>query len=276
MEKITDLTQVGLRSLMALVQSFMSALPNILGALFLLFLGWMIAKVISYVVVKALKTMGFNKLSEKLNINEMFGASGFEITPSKIVGKFVYWVIILLSFVTASDTLGWSMVSESISNLLAYLPELFSAIVLFVVGFHIASFVRKGLRGILESLSVSSARIISGFAFYLIVVIITLTALNQAGVDTDIVTSNVILIIGGIVLAFVVSFGFGSRDILTNILSSFYSKNNFHVGQEIEMIGLSGIIEKIDITSCTIKSKDKIIIIPVKRLLTENVTIKTT
>ncbi len=274
MEKITDLTQVGFRSMVALGESFMSALPNILGAIFLIILGWIIAKIISFIVRKALKAIGFDKLAQKANFDELLSGANITLTPSSVVGKFVYWVIILLFFVTASDTLGWSVVSESISDLIAYLPQLFSAIVLFVIGFYIASFVKKGLKTILESLAVSSSRIISGFAFYLILVIITITALNQAGVDTAIVTSNVTIIVAGIILAFAVSFGIGSRDILTNILSSFYTKNNFQVGQKIEMDGVKGTIEKIDITSCVLKADKETIVIPVKKLLAEEVKIQ--
>jgi len=273
MNKITDLTQVALQSLVALGESFMSALPNILGALFLLLLGWLIAKITSYIVRRSLKAIGFDKLSKKLNLDEIIGESKIAIFPSQIVGKFVYWVIILLFFVTASDTLGWAVVSNSISDLLSYLPQLFSAIVVFVIGFYIATFVKKGLQGILNTLAVASARIISGLAFYFIVVIISLAALNQAGIDTGVLTSNVTVIVGGVVLAFAVSFGIGSRDILTNILSSFYSKNNFHVGQEIEIDALKGVIQKIDITSCVLTTKNGTVVIPVKTLLTDRVNV---
>lgn len=274
MEKITDLTQVAFQSLRVLAQTFMLALPNILGAIFLIVLGWLVGKLAAFVVRRTLKVLGFDKLTERLNINEIFGNPSFEIFPSQVVGKFVYWIIVLLFFVTASDTLGWSVVSNAISDLLMYLPQLFSAIIIFVIGFYIASFVRRGLRSVLESLAVSSARIISSFAFYLIVVIISITALNQAGVDTRAVTSNVTIILGGIILAFSVSFGIGSRDILTNILSSFYTKGNFKVGQEIEIGELKGTIERIDITSCVLQTSKGKTIIPVKTLLAEQVKIK--
>jgi small-conductance mechanosensitive channel len=183
-------------------------------------------------------------------------------------------VIILLFFVTASETLGWSVVSKSISDLLTYLPQLFSAIVVFVIGFYIAGFIQRALISVLETLSVASARIISNFAFYLILVIVSLTALNQAGVETGLLTSNVTIIVGGMILAFAISFGIGSRDILKNILSSFYSKTNFQIGQEIKVGDIEGVIVKIDITSCVLKTSSGTIILPVSKLLTEIVEVK--
>jgi small-conductance mechanosensitive channel len=274
MNKVTDWTEVGLQSLVALGESVMSSLPNIIGAIFMIILGWIIAKVLSYVVRKALKLIGFDKLSDKMNLDEVLNKMSFTITPSRVVGKFVYWVIILLFFVTASDILGWAVVSTSISGLISYLPQLFSAIVIFVIGFYIASFVKKGLKGVLESLSIASSYVISSFAFYMILVIISIAALDQAGIDIAILISNVTIIVGGIVLAFAVSFGIGSKDVLSNILSSFYTRKTFEPGQIISLEGVSGTIERIDNTSCIIKTTGGMTVIPVKRLLNEKVEIK--
>jgi len=274
MNQITDWTEIGIQSLIALGQTIMNALPNIIGALFLIILGWIVAKILNFIVRKALKVARFDKAAEKINAQEMLAKFNIESTASQLIGKFMYWVIILFFFVTASDTLGWTVVSESIGSLLSYLPKLFSAIVIFVIGFYIATFVKQGLKGILESLTVASANIISSFAFYIILVIISLTALDQAEVDTSILTSNVTIIVGGIILAFAVSFGIGSKDVLANILSSFYTKRNFETGQFIELHDVKGTIDKIDNISCIIKTAEGTTVIPVKRLLTENVHIK--
>ena len=273
MEKITNWTQIAVESLVALGQKVSTELPNILGAIFLIILGWVLAKSLSFVVRKGLRLVGFDKLSEKVNVQEVLERANINTTPSKIVAQFVYWVIILLFFVTASDTLGWSVVSQSISDLIAYLPKLFSAIVIFVIGLYIANLVKGGLKGVLQSLAVASGPMISAIAFYIILVIITLTALNQAGVDTSVVTSNVTLILGGIMLAFSLSFGLGSRDVLVNLLSAFYTKNNFEVGQTIEMGDVKGEIEKIDNISCAVKMSTGKVIFPIKRLISEQVKI---
>ena len=274
MNEITDWTQVAIHSLLTLGQTIMGALPNILGALFLIVLGWIIAKIFSFLIGKGLTLAGFDKLAEKVKADVIFSKINITLTPSKIVGKFIYWVIILLFFVTASDTLGWTVVSTSIGDLLSYLPKLFSAIVIFVIGFYISTIVRKGLQGVLESLSIASAMIISSFAFYVIMIIITLTALDQAGIDTTILTSNVTIVIGGMLLAFAISFGLGSKEVLTNILSSFYTRKNFEPGQKITLDDVTGVIEKIDGTSCVIKTAKGKTVIPSKLLLMGKVDIE--
>ncbi len=271
MEKIADLTQVGWNSLVTLGETIMSALPAILGALFLLLIGWLIAKFAGFITRRALRAIGFDKLITRLELDKKFG--NITLTGSKIIGRFVYWVILLLFFITASDTLGWTVVSQSIGDLITYLPQLLSGLIIFVIGFYIADFVRKGLRGILESLNIKAFRILSNIAYYIILIIITVAAIDQIGIDTQIITSNITVIIGGIVLAFAVSFGFSSRHILLNILSSFYTESSFKPGQKIEMGDITGTIEKIDTMSCTIKTNKGLTVIPVSKLLSEEVSI---
>lgn len=273
MEKINNWTEVSLESLKTLGQKLAESATGIVGALVVIILGWIIARLVAFFVKKTLRLAKFDKLTEKLNADDMLGKANIKISSSEIVGKFVYWLLMLVFFVVASDTLGWTVVSESISDLIAYLPRLFSGVVIFVIGLYIANFVKRALKGIFESLGVKSGHIVSSFTFYLILVIITLTALTQAGVDTTILTSNVTIIIGGIVLAFAVSFGIGSKDVLTNILSSFYSKNNFKVGLRIKMGDIEGTIDSIDNISCVIKTDKDRIVLPVRRLLEEQITI---
>lgn len=273
MERFIDWSQIGLESLTALGQKIMVELPNIVGALFLILLGWLIGKAAAYVVSKALRAIKFDNLSKRFEIEELLNQTNVTLTPSQLVGKFVYWIILLLFFVTASETLGWHVVSTSISDLIAYLPKLFSALVIFVIGYYIAVFVRTSVKTVLKSMAVSSGNILSSFTFYIILVIVSVTALNQAGVNTEIITSNITLIMGGLVLAFAITFALSAREVMTNILSSFYSRNNFKVGQKIQINSTSGKIIKMDSVSVTIETQDGKVIMPSHKLISEEVTV---
>lgn len=273
MDDLTTFTQLTFDSLSAFGQKLMNGLPNIFGAIILILLGWLIAKIIYWMVNKTLKTMRFDKLAEADNIKGFLEKAKITLRPSQLVAKFIYWIVMLLFLITASETLGWVVVSNSISQIIAYLPELFSAIVIFLVGLYIANFVRKALTSIFDSLSFYPGKIISSLAFYIILILISIMALNQAGIDTQVVTSNVILIIGAVLLSFAISFGFASREIVSNILSGYYSKNNFKVGQTIVIGDLEGKLERIDGISFTLKTKDGHMVIPAKKLASEDVKI---
>ena len=72
----------------------------------------------------------------------------------------------------------WEIVSVEIGKLLGYLPKLFSAIALFMIGLYIASFIKKAVLGLFESFDLQGGSMISSFVFYIIIVTITITAIN--------------------------------------------------------------------------------------------------
>jgi len=262
-----------LSSLQAFGQSFMQAMPGILGALFLLISGWFIARMASYLFRKLLHLVKFDAIANRINANEMLSKANISLTPAHIVSKFVYWIILLLFFVTATDTLGWTVVSEQISKLIGFLPTLLSGIVLFILGIYIATFFRDVLAAATSSLGVGGGKIISGFVFYFLVVIVTITALDQIGIDTTIITSNVVLILGAVLLSASISYGFASKQILANLLASFFSRKTFKVGQHIKIEDVEGEIIQIDSITLTVQTPTDKVVMPAQELITRRVRI---
>ena len=148
------------------------------------------------------------------------------------------------------------------------------AIVFFIVGTYIASFVRDIIKGATNSLGISTGKLISNVVFYLLFIIVTLTSLDQGGVDTSIITSNLMLILGAILLAASISYGLASKEVLSNILASFFSRRTYDLGQTIEIDGLRGKIVEISTISVTILNEAKErVIIPSHQLVTNQVKI---
>ena len=104
-------------------------------------------------------------------------------------------------------------------------------------------------------------------------IIVAVTALSQAGINTDIITSNFSIILGGIVLAFAIAYGFAARNVLSSILTSFYSKNSYQMRQVIELDGYKGEIVKMDSVSITIDTGEKLVVFPLSRLIKDTVII---
>jgi hypothetical protein len=88
-----------------------------------------------------------DKIGTKINESDLFGKSNFKINISEIVVGFVRWILILVFMMIAADVMQWSIISRD-QNLLRYLPLLFSAITLFMIGIYVANFVRKAIYGL--------------------------------------------------------------------------------------------------------------------------------
>jgi len=124
-----------------------------------------------------------------------------------------------------------------------------------------------------SSLGISSGKIMSEIAFYVIMIVITLTALKQTGINTRFIDNNITIIIGILIGAFALSFAISSKDVLQNILAGYYSKNNFHVGQKIRINNIVGEIVKIDSIHLVLKNNSEKIVFPVRRLIEEKIDI---
>ncbi|MFW5943843.1 MAG: mechanosensitive ion channel family protein [Bacteroidota bacterium] len=269
MNQLEQWRQISIESLTTLGEQIMRILPGILAAILLLLVGWLLAKIFSRLVTRLFRLLHFDKLASRINELKWMQKSEYKVVPSKIIGKFVYWVILLLFIITATDTLGWSAVSQSFNQLITYLPQLFSAIIIFVVGFYLSNLIRDFIKTTLQSFEIASASALGETAFYIIMIIVAITALEQAGVKTALLTSNIILIIASFLLAFAVAFAISSRDVFKNILSSYYGKGNFHVGQYIKFNNKQGEIVKIDRMHVTIQNGKIKYIIPTARLISE-------
>ncbi len=276
MEQLNLWKDTILNSLRNLTDGFFESLSSFFGALLTLFIGWLLAKFIRFIFVKVLRSIHFDQLVEKLNIESLFIRLNIKIKPSAIIGKFVYWLILLVFIISATEILGWEIVSKEISKLIEFLPKLLFALIFFIVGFYLSEMIKKAVYTATNSAGISGAKAISNIVFYVLMIFISITSLDQAGVDTTLFTSNITLIIGGALLAFAIAYGFASRDILTNILASFYVKDKYKVGLKIKVNGTKGVIENSDTLSITILTEDKRkLIIPIKKLISEEVEILT-
>lgn len=246
---------------------FVNFLPQLLKGLAFLIIGWLFIKFVLYLIKKALGLTNIDALPEKLNVDEIFGNSAIKIQPTKIIVTSIKWILIFVFIIIASELLGLKMVSEQLSNLIAYLPKLISALLIFAVGIYLANIIKKAILSMFTSLELTGGNLVGNIVFYLIAVIVGVTALNQAGINTDLITNNLSIIFASILAAFTISFGLGSRDIIKRLLFGYYSRKNLQVGNKIKTENFEGIIQSIDNISVILKTEEKTIIIPIKEIV---------
>jgi hypothetical protein len=262
---ITDL-------LKSIMDGISSAIPIFLGALFILIVGWLLARVLSILLKKILEKTKIDEWAKRINLGEVTGEA-MTIKPSKVLSKILFWVIILIFFVATAERLGLQIVVNQLTMLINYIPQLLVSVFIFSIGVYIATFIRDAISTATSSLGMSSGKLISKVVFYFLLIIISITALDQAGIDTTIISSNITLIIGAILLAGSIAYGFAAKGIMSNILATFYAKKNFKAGQKIRINDVEGIITEIDSVSIKIYTGENYVVLPSKLLVDEKVII---
>jgi len=274
METISSTKDLILNLLNQMVNNVAEVAPNVIFAILILIFGWILTRIVVFILKRALKFAKVDKLTDVINEKNLFGKTDLKFNVTIVIVGFIKWVLFLVFLIIASDIMKWEIVSVEIGNLLRYLPRLFSAVALFMIGLYVANFVKKAIRSLFQSFNLMGDIAISNLVFYVIIITIIITALNQAGIDTNIITNNLTIILGAFLLTIAIGFGFGSREIIKSLLFSFYSKKNFDVGQIISTGDVTGEIISIDNICVSVKVKKDIVIIPIKELVDTRITIK--
>lgn len=274
MEKISQWNDDVMKSLSTITEELAKVVPNLLGALAVLIIGWFATKIVVGIVKRALKLAKADTLDDKINEIELFEGKKLNFNVIKIVSKFVKWIMYIMIIIIVSDILNLTMVSEEIQNLLRYLPKLFSALIIFTIGLLLANFIKKSIKSFFESMDLSGSKIISQIVFMLLLVFISITALNQAGVDTEIITSNITMILAAFLLAFSIAFGLGAQKVVGDLLRTFYARKTYEVGQVIEFNNIKGEVVAIDNNAVTLKTKEGKLVIPIKDIVESQVKIQ--
>ncbi|MCA0133145.1 mechanosensitive ion channel family protein [Winogradskyella alexanderae] len=271
MEKMTEFKEVMLKSLTSMWMEITNVFPNIIGALVVFIFGWIITKIIVRIIKKVLKLAKVDKLDDKLNEIEIIEGKELNFDTVKIISNFVKWLMYIVLLITASDILGLEIISTQISELLSYLPKLFAALLIFTLGLLFANFVKNGLRSLFESMDLSGGKLISQVVFFLLLTFISITALNQAGIDTEIITDNINMIIAAFLLAFAIAFGLGAKEVVGKLLKSFYARKTYEIGQKIEFNNKKYTIEAVEGISVKLKNKDGLLVVPINDIVENQV-----
>ena len=261
------------KSFSDMFNSAVEMIPKVIVFICILLVGKIIASIIRRVISRALKAIHFDSMLEKAGMEVMLNKIKPGLKASTIISKMLYWFVMLAFITAAADYIGFEMVTNGIEAFFAYLPQLLTAILFMFIGLYIAEMVKNVVYTAANSIGVSGAKAIANIVYYLLAIVVVITGLGQAGLETQLIETNLHLIIGSILLAFAISYGMASRDITANLLSSYYGKGKFKPGMKIRIKDQEGIIEKVDGISITLNQGEKSVVIPAKQLIENEIEI---
>lgn len=190
--------QDGLGDAWASIATF---LPKLFGFVLILIIGYFVAKAISKVLDKVLERVGFDKVVERGGIGKAMAKSQYD--PSSLLGKVLFYTLMLFVLQLAFGVFGPNPVSEMIQGVVAYLPNLFVAILIVVVGTAIAAAVKEIVEASLGGLSYGKALAVT--ASTLVLVVAGFAALDQLNIAENIVNglfyAALAIVVGSAVVA---------------------------------------------------------------------------
>lgn len=190
---------------------FLVFLPNLIGALLILIIGWIIAAGLDRLVTQILKQIKLDTALNKIGVKNFFRKAGVDFETSDFIGGLVRWTILLVAFLAAADIMGLAKVTDFLNQILAYVPNIFVAVAIMLIGMLAANFFAHVVRGAVGIAKVRSANFLASITKWVIWIFTVLVALNQLGVASMIINYLMMAIFFMIALAGGLAFGLGGQ-----------------------------------------------------------------
>jgi len=236
MSGVTDWGEALFLSLTNALNSFLNAIPQVIGALLIIVIGWVISNVLARVVREILERGGADRLFAQHG-GAVYGTRSSAFQPSVVASEVVKWIIRFIFLVAAANVLGMPQVSLLLNQVLLWIPNLLVAAVILLVAPLLARFVRGAIEVGAGQMGFSNARLLGRIAEIAIVAFAVLIAINQLGIAADLINILFIGIVAALSLAFGLAFGLGGREIAARITQDWYETMSSATEKVIEAVG---------------------------------------
>lgn len=189
--------------------------PAILTALTLILLGVLVGALLRAVVSRLAHAVGFDGHTERWGVSGAIRGAGMLRTPSDVLGLLFFWTTFVIFASLGIDALG---VVGATAMLLAFLPAVFAAVLILLVGWLVANFLSQGLLIAAVNAGLPEARLLARAVHWGVLLFAAATALTHLGIGKEMVLVAFGITFGGLVFALALAFGLGGGRVARELL----------------------------------------------------------
>jgi len=211
------LVEPGRLILTQITQFLMSLLLMIL----ILAIGMILSWVIKSVVIKVLRAVKLDELSDRIELDAILAKGGIQFSLSELIGEFCWWVGLLVTAVVAVNAVGLTVAADLLNRVVLFVPNVLAAIFIIIAGMFIASLLRNVVRAAASNAGLAQSNMLGRIVEVLIFVFAAAIALQQLNIATRIIDITIAVGLGSVGLAFALAVGLGCKDIAGKLIGEF-------------------------------------------------------
>lgn len=215
---ITNWLNTTVRALEGLWQGFIEFIPNLIGAIIVFIIGWIIAVAIGKLVAEVLKKIRFNQIFERGGWRSALEKADIKVDASVFIGAIIKWVLLIAFLIPALQILGLEQLKDFFTSVLNYLPNVVVSAFILVVAVIIADILEKVIRAAVEGVKIGYGQLIGVIVKWSIWIFAILAILLQLGIAGDLIKIFIQGVVGLIVIAGGIAFGLGGKETAGEIL----------------------------------------------------------
>jgi signal transduction histidine kinase len=190
----------------------------------ILIIGFFIAWIIKKFVFHFLEAIQLNRVSERWGLPQILSRGGMPYSPARLLSRFFYWLIVLITLILGINALEVAATQNVIAHFFNYLPHLFAAMLILVIGYLIAIFLGQAALIAAVNAQMESAKLLGRSVRWFILILSLTMALYHLGIAEKIIIAAFTILFGGVILALAIAFGWGGRELAKDFLERLYRK----------------------------------------------------
>ena len=259
-------------ALIKMAEDFAEFIPQLLLALVLLFLGFVVAKLLAKGVTTVFARLGIDGLLEKSGVTGVLERAGIKAAPGAFFGKLLFWIAMLFVVKMAAQEASIKDISDIVLSIIAFMPNAITAALIMLVGFIVADIIKNAVFGGLDAAGLSYAHTLSKIIFGFIFILVLTVALAKLNIQTELLNATVKIILGALGLALALCLGLGLKGMAHSIVSGIYSRDIYKEGTEIEFEGEDMKVAGVGpVTTKLTRADGGFVIVPNEKLISEPV-----
>ena len=206
----------------SMLDQILAAVPQLFAAALILFVAYLVARLVADIVGSLLATVGFDGFLESIGFRQRSAAENVEVRPaSRLVGWLAMIAIMLFATIQALEVMGFDSLAEIVTQFTRFAGNVLLGVVIIALGLYLA-----GLAA--EAIGSSGTRqkvLLATVARAGIIILATAMALRQAGLAEDIINLAFGLTLGAAAVASALAFGLGGRDLAGQQLAKWMKRS---------------------------------------------------
>lgn len=193
---------------------FANFIPQLLGAILILVVGWLIAILLARLVRRLIEYTRLDNYIQRTQFARMLQERGRKASISGLGAWIVKWFIILVALVTASEVLGIDQVSTFLDSVMRYIPNVIVAVVILLIGSTAGGFLQSVVEAAVVTSRIpnSSAKFLGTLSKWALIIFALMAALVQLGVASSLIQILFTGLVGMLAIAGGLAFGLGGRE----------------------------------------------------------------
>ena len=214
------------------LNQFFLFLPKLVIALIVFGLGFLVARFIKQLVVKLLSKINFASWVKNTPLEDYFSNTQVLDKADNILGNIAYWLMLLFALYLSALVLGFVSLASILEQVFGYIPNLLTALVVFVIGVVLAGLVESVVKSMTRSFDPSSAILMGKLSSYVVIALTLLIVLSELGIAREFIMIMFVGLVSAFSLAFGLAVGLGGQYVVKDILASWYQKREALVVKE--------------------------------------------